>query len=50
MHAWPQVRCLNEQEDGSAQNVFKAWEKRTQPTDHPLRSHEGDSELLVHVP
>lgn len=45
-----QVRCLNEREAGSAKNVFKPWEQRAQPTEHPLRSNADDTELLIHVP
>lgn len=45
-----QVRCLNEQEPGSAARVFKPWDKRMEPTENPLRSNEDDSELLIHVP
>ena len=46
-----QVRCLNEQEQGSAQRVFKPWEQRSQPTlPRPLRSNVDEPELLIHVP
>ena len=46
-----QVRCLNEQEEGSAKRVFKPWETRVQPTQpQPLRSNEDEPELLIHVP
>ncbi|KAG1670383.1 hypothetical protein FOA52_000143 [Chlamydomonas sp. UWO 241] len=46
----PRVRCLNEQDPGSAARVFKPWEQRSEPTVNPLRSNEDDPELLIHVP
>lgn len=46
----PQIRCLNEDVDGSCKNVFKAWAQRTQATDNPLRSDPDDAELLLHIP
>ena len=45
-----QVRCLNEQVSGSWRNVLKPWHLRLQPTAEPLRSHEDDTELLLHIP
>jgi hypothetical protein len=49
-HALVQVRCLNEEGDGAAKNVFRPWAERTQPLSQPLRSDPDDPELLVHVP
>lgn len=46
----PQVRCLNEATEGSAQNVFRAWDKRLEAPETPLESNDGDPELLLHVP
>ncbi len=48
--AYTQIRCLNEEVAGSCRNVFRAWEKRLEPADPPLRSNEDDPELLLHVP
>lgn len=45
-----QVRCLNEDVDGSCRNVFRAWGARTQPAEQPLRSDADDCELLLHIP
>eukprot|EP01026_Neomeris_dumetosa_P041413 TRINITY_DN3431_c0_g1_i6.p2 TRINITY_DN3431_c0_g1~~TRINITY_DN3431_c0_g1_i6.p2 ORF type:complete len:118 (-),score=7.06 TRINITY_DN3431_c0_g1_i6:52-405(-) len=44
------VRCLNERNVGSVQNVFKPWSQRTLPSNPPLQSNEDDPELIVHVP
>jgi hypothetical protein len=46
----PQVRCLNEDAEGSCRNVFRPWEARTQPVAQPLRSDPDDEELLLTVP
>ncbi len=44
-----QVWCLNELEDHSVRNCFRAWDQRLQPAQPPLRSNEDDAELLIHV-
>lgn len=54
-HLWrhpahTQIRCLNEDVDGSCKNVFKSWSQRTEPTEQPLRSDPDDCELLLHIP
>jgi hypothetical protein len=46
----PQIRCLNEDVEGNCKNVFKSWSKRTEPTEHPLKSDPDDAELLLHIP
>jgi hypothetical protein len=43
------IRCLNEQLDGSCKNVFRPWSERLSPVSTPLRSNEDDTELLIHV-
>ena len=45
-----QVSCLNEESQGSCKRVFKSWGERTNFTEDPLRSCEGDEELLLHIP
>ena len=44
-----QVRCLNEEAEGSCRHVFKPWHERLQ-VGPALRSDEDDPELLLHVP
>ncbi|RMZ56541.1 hypothetical protein APUTEX25_001388 [Auxenochlorella protothecoides] len=46
----PQVRCLNELEEGSCQAVFKPWHARLDSSGPNLRSQEDDPELLLYVP
>lgn len=48
--AHTQIRCLNEDVDGSCKNVFKSWSQRTELTEQPLRSDPDDCELLLHIP
>lgn len=45
-----QVWCLNEAMEGSAQGVFRAWDKRLEAPETPLESNDDDPELLLHVP
>jgi hypothetical protein len=49
-HTTHQIRCLNEDVEGSCRNVFKPWGVRSQPTPQPLRSDADDPELLLHIP
>lgn len=44
------VRCLNEAAEGSAQGVFRAWDKRLEAPDTLLESNDDDLELLLHIP
>ncbi|KAI8468825.1 MAG: galactose-binding domain-like protein [Monoraphidium minutum] len=45
-----QVRCLNEEADGSCRAVFRPWEQRASAPAAPLRSDPDDSELLLTIP
>lgn len=49
-HHKNQVRCLNEDVEGSCRNVFRPWDERTAPVAQPLRSDADDPELLLHIP
>ena len=47
----PRVSALNAQEDEAAARVIRPWDERTQTlAGDPLRSDDGDPELIVHVP
>lgn len=45
----PHVRALNEEVDGSAQGIFRPWDKRLD-TDPVLESQDDDPELLIFIP
>jgi hypothetical protein len=45
-----QIRCLNEDVEGSCRAVFRPWAQRTTPPVQPLRSDPDDPELLLHIP
>lgn len=45
-----QVRCLNEDVDGSVRSVFKPWNDRLNPSEITLKSDPDDCELLIHIP
>lgn len=45
-----QVACLNEDTDGGCKRIFKPWEERMDFSGEPLRSCDGDPELLLHIP
>eukprot|EP00892_Ulva_mutabilis_P007535 jgi/Ulvmu1/5153/UM021_0170.1 len=44
------VACLNEQSQGSVKRIFRSWDQRTDVTGEPLRSCDGDADLLLHIP
>ncbi|MEW5307164.1 MAG: hypothetical protein WDW38_002231 [Sanguina aurantia] len=44
------VRCLNASEEGTCRNVLRPWHDRLLRIAEPLRSNEGDSDLLLHIP
>lgn len=44
------MACLNAADPSRAPLVFRAWPARLEPLSPPLRSCEGDPELLLHIP
>ena len=45
-----QVRCLNEETEGSCRHIFRPWDQRLSTSGPVIRSDPDDPELLLHVP